>query len=188
VAKKFDLNIDTNDPLDLIGHALETRGPVDAIHQALTETEIEAVNTATETPGIRQLLATYTGPIGIVSNNGREAIEAWLGRAGLGLHIGVVIGRDPRHMKPDPRPLQLAAGRLELPLDGSIFVGDSVSDAVAATQAGVPMVALANQTRKWKLFETRRCAAIVGSIHELIPIVSDSRTTDGNNRLGRRPQ
>jgi HAD superfamily hydrolase (TIGR01509 family) len=167
VASAFSLDIDTDDPLELIGHALAMGGPVDAVDQALTETEIKAVRMATETPGIRQLIETFAGPIGVVSNNAREAIETWLSRAGLGHLVDVVVGRDPRRMKPDPRPLQLAAKRLALPLNGCIFVGDSVSDAVAAERAGVPLIALANRPRKWRQFRDEQCLAIIGGMHEL---------------------
>ena len=96
VSARFGLGIDTDDPLDLIAHALITGGPVDDIHQALTETELEAVRSATETPGIRDLLESYQGPIAIVSNNAGEAIDAWLAAAELRSFVHVVTGRDPR--------------------------------------------------------------------------------------------
>ncbi len=170
IAAAFNLDIETDDPLDLIGHALAIDGPVDELHQALTNAEIETVGTATETPGIRQLVKTYGRPIAIVSNNGRQAIETWLARSRLDQYVAVVIGRDPRHMKPDPQPLQLAADRLGMQLTGCVFVGDSTSDALAADRAGVPMVALANRPHKRQLFSGERCAAIINSIHELTSI------------------
>ena len=169
VAAAFDLDIDTDDPLDLIGHALATRGPVDAIHESLTQTEIEAVRTATETPGIRQLVEAYHRPIGIVSNNGREAIARWLTQSGLGRFVSVIVGRDPRHMKPDPTPLQLAARQLGLPVAQCAFVGDSASDAVAAEKAGAPMVALANRPQKREWFSGGPCAVIVEDVWSLVP-------------------
>jgi HAD superfamily hydrolase (TIGR01509 family) len=165
----FNLDIDTADPLDLITHALEAGGPVDDIHQALTETEIEAVRTASETPGIRQLVQGYQGPVAIVSNNAGEAIENWLRAAGLQGHIEAVVGRDPRHMKPDPRTLRLSGEAINRQLGRCVFIGDSLTDAQAAHAAGVPIIALANRPRKQQLFARVGCASIIGSIHELPP-------------------
>jgi HAD superfamily hydrolase (TIGR01509 family) len=169
VALAFNLDIDTDDPLDLITHALETGGPVDGIHQALTETEIEAVRTATETPGIRQLVQSYQRPIAIVSNNAGEAIENWLLAANLQSHIEAVVGRDPRHMKPDPRTLRLSGKAINRQLERCVFIGDSLTDAQAAHQAGVTIIALANRPRKRQLFTRAGCGPIVESIHELTP-------------------
>jgi phosphoglycolate phosphatase len=70
-------------------------------------------------------------------------------------------------MKPDPTPLQLSAERLGLPVNACIFVGDSVSDAVAAERAGVPLIALANRPQKWQLFGAEQRAAIIRDMHEL---------------------
>ena len=175
VAVAFNLDIDTDDPLDLIIHALENDGPVDAIHQALTETEIEAVQSATETPGIRQLIETYPGPIAVVSNNADEAIDAWLTEAGLRVRIDVIVGRDPRHMKPDPLSLAAASKAIHRVLAHCVFVGDSLTDAEAAERAGTSIIALASSPAKRAGFEARYCTAVITGIEEL---------TDAANRAG----
>jgi len=168
VSTIFGLEIDTDDPLDLIAHALTTGGPVDDIHQALTDTELEAVRSATETPGIRHLVESYQGPIAIVSNNAGEAIEAWLTAAKLRAFVQVVTGRDPRRMKPDPWSLMTSAEAIGCEPDQCVFVGDSLTDAQAAAQAGVPIVALANRRQKRQMFAAEGCMMIVASIQELI--------------------
>lgn len=164
VAAAFDLEVETDDPLDLITHAIATGGPVDAIHHALTMTEIEAVRTATETPGARRLLEEYHGPVAIVSNNATGAIDAWLTRTGLRSSIEVITGRDPRHMKPDPRSLEIAIETIGCQPEGCIFVGDSMSDIEAALRADVPMIALANRQPKRRAFEQHGSALIIDSV------------------------
>lgn len=169
VAAVFDLDIETDDPLDLIKYAVKADGPVDQIHRKLAETEIEAVATATETPGIRNLVRDYQGPVAIVSNNAGEAIETWLVASGLHDHVEAVIGRDPRHMKPDPRTLRLSAKAINRQLGQCAFIGDSLTDAQAAHESGVPIIALANRPRKRQLFADAGCTLIVDSVHELTP-------------------
>ena len=168
VRAMFGFDIETDDPLDLILHAVDIGGPVDEVHQVLTGTEIEAVRTATETPGIRQLIESYPGPIAIVSNNAAQAIDAWLATAGLREQVDVITGRDPRRMKPDPWPLILSAQSLDLPLNSCVFVGDSLSDALAAHRAGVPLVALANKPAKRRQFTAEGCRSIINQIDELL--------------------
>jgi len=168
VAAAFRLDIDTDDPLDLISHALATGGPVDEIHDALTKTETKAVQTAAETTGMRELIETYEGPVAIVSNNASQAILSWLAGAGLRSHIDVITGRNPRHMKPDPWPLLMAVEGIGRAADRTVLVGDSLSDAQAARRAGVGFVGFANRPTKRASFEIDRVGPIVDSIDELL--------------------
>ena len=159
-----DIDIQTDDPLDLIREAVRLGGPVEEIHQAITQTEVQAIETATETPGIRQLITQYHGPIAIVSNNAEEAIESWLTNARLREQIDTIVGRSPRKMKPDPAPLVAAAEAIKQPLDRCVFLGDSMTDIEAADRAGCTMVALANRPEKLRAFEQQRTALIIRSI------------------------
>ena len=168
VRAMFGFDIETDDPLDLILHAVEIGGPVDEVHQVLTGTEIEAVRTATETPGIRQLIESYPGPIAIVSNNAAKAIDAWLATAGLRQHVDVISGRDPRQMKPDPWPLISSAKALGVEVAACVFIGDSISDAQAAHRARVPLIALANKPGKRERFVDVGCLSIVEEFSALL--------------------
>jgi phosphoglycolate phosphatase len=174
VKAMFGFDIETDDPLDLILHAVEIDGPVEEVHQVLTGTEIEAVRTATETPGIRQLIESYPGPIAIVSNNADQAIDAWLTSAGFRDQVDVVTGRDPLRMKPDPWPLTWTAQAVDVPVNGCVFVGDSISDAHAARQAGAAFIALANKPAKRERFEDLGCRSIVDRIDWLLAPVQPS--------------
>jgi phosphoglycolate phosphatase len=178
VAVTFRLEFETSDPLRLVTHAPETGGPVDEIHHALTQAEVEAVHTAAGTPGIRELLESYPDPIAIVSNNATEAIDAWLTQEGLRTAVGTIIGRDPRHMKPDPTSLRLAAEAIGRDLSRCVFVGDSLSDAEAARNAHVAFVALANKPGKRARFERSGCDVIIDGMDELLDpaLVTRSRT------------
>ena len=168
VRAMFGFEIETDDPLDLILHAVEIGGPVDEVHQVLTGTEIEAVHTATETPGIRELIETYSGPIAIVSNNAAQAVGAWFKDAGLRHQVDAIIGRNPRRMKPDPWPLRRAADVLDVALVNGVFVGDSGSDARAARMAGVPLIGLANKPGKREIFLAEYASFVVRDLTSLV--------------------
>ena len=169
VAAVFDLAIDTDDPLDLIIHAIGADGLVDQVHHALEKAEVDAVRSATETAGIRQLVASYEGPIAIVSNNAAHAIESWLVRANLRPLFEQIIGRDPRRMKPNPWPVGAAVRSIGRRSSECVLVGDSLSDAKAALRAEVPFVAFANKAGKRAMFEAAGCHSIVDQIEELHP-------------------
>ncbi len=167
VATEFNLDNNTDDPLDLITHALATGGPVDEIHQALTATEVHAVHSATETPGIRRLIETYDRQVAIVSNNAAEAIEHWLSLAGILDLVDTVTGRDPRHMKPDPQPLAITLTTIGQHPQDCVFIGDSMSDIEAANRAETPIIALANRPTKQTQFETAGCNHVINDMLNL---------------------
>lgn len=97
----------------------------------------------------------------IVSNNAKEAVDAWLESSNIGEFITVVVGRDPRRMKPDPWPILTAASALSCDIPSCVFLGDSTTDVEAARLADTPMIALANKPQKRLAFEAARCAAII---------------------------
>ena len=70
-------------------------------------------------------------------------------------------------MKPEPRTLRLAGEAINRQLGRCLFIGDSLTDAQAAHEAGVPIIALANRPRKRQLFADAGCTLIVDSVHEL---------------------
>lgn len=76
-------------------------------------------------------------PVAVCSLNCEEACRIALGIHGLDRHVDAVIGRDsvPKP-KPDPGPLEAAAKALGVPLDRTMFVGDTDRDAITAERAG----------------------------------------------------
>ena len=168
LAVEFGLVVETCDPLDLIRQAIQSGGQIDVIHSALAQAEVEAIDFATETPGARHLIERYEGPIAIASNNADQAIYRWLNIQQIAAHFAVVIGRDPRQMKPSPTPLRLCANKMRLATDRCVFVGDSVSDIEAAQLAGCPVISFANKPSKRKTFEEFAGVPVVDHLDQLI--------------------
>lgn len=129
------------------------------VEAALTAAEIAAVATATETPGLTELLIKLSAsrtPVAVASNNSAQAIRKWLDQRTYS--VAYVAGRDPidlSRMKPSPflvieslRYLKAEAGR-------AVLIGDSVSDFHAAREAGCEFIAFANKPHKRALFANR---------------------------------
>lgn len=167
MAAEFSMQVTTGDPLNVVREAIRLNGPISAIHQYLKAAEIDAIGSAHETPGIRHLVETYRGPIAIVSNNATEAIELWLEHVGLNALVTAVIGRDPLHMKPDPRSLTKAADALGVDIANCVFIGDSLSDIQAAIVAQCPIIAFANKPWKRAVFRSITDSPIVDDLRQL---------------------
>jgi len=74
-------------------------------------------------------------PIGVVTGRPRTDAEEALDRFGLLADTSVLVAREDAPLKPDPRPVQLAAERLGV--KRTWFVGDTPDDVEAARSAGV---------------------------------------------------
>ncbi len=83
-------------------------------------------------------------PMGIVTSKGTTAATMGIERFGLGGFMSVVVTADDvvRH-KPDPLPLEFAAGLLGIGMRYCVYLGDSPHDMQAALSAdAVPVAAL----------------------------------------------
>jgi phosphoglycolate phosphatase len=81
--------------------------------------------------------------LGIVSTKFRYRIETILRREGLGDSFQVIVGgEDVAKHKPDPESLVIALDRLAASPGESIYVGDHVIDAIAASEVGIPFIAV----------------------------------------------
>jgi len=82
--------------------------------------------------------------VAVVSNIGRRALGAALGKLGLGDAFDLVLSRDDvRFMKPDGEGLRRALTHFELAPQHALFVGDSRTDILAARDAGVRVAIVA---------------------------------------------
>jgi phosphoglycolate phosphatase len=101
-------------------------------------------------PGAREAVARLQDQgrsLGIVSTKYRRRIEAILRREGLLTSFSVIVGgEDVARHKPHPDSLHLAMRRLGLGPGDVLYVGDSVTDAVAARNAGLAFVAVLSGT------------------------------------------
>jgi pyrophosphatase PpaX len=96
-------------------------------------------------PGTRETLAELHRrgvPMGIVTSKGTEAATRGIQQFGLeGLMTVVVTADDTTRHKPDPYPLEFAAGLLGVDLRYSMYLGDSPHDMQAALSAHAIAVA-----------------------------------------------
>ncbi|WP_170918046.1 MULTISPECIES: HAD family hydrolase [unclassified Pseudonocardia] len=144
----------TDDPLMLLRaayrHSAEAGRDVEA---HVIDHEARAATGAAPTPGAHDLIrvASATRPVLIVSNNSERAIRIHLARHGLTEHVAHIIGRPfghPEQMKPDPYLLRAALDVTRTGGSESVFVGDSITDVIAGTAAGVPCIGYATHPQR----------------------------------------
>jgi phosphoglycolate phosphatase-like HAD superfamily hydrolase len=125
-----------------------------AVEAACTEVEIDAAGSCDpSSTGARLFeLALELGiPIAVVSNNSTRAVSRFLARMHWLDQVDVLACRTPETVdliKPSPHLLHLAADALRIPIEDTVFVGDSVSDVAAAKAAGCPVLGLAKHRRR----------------------------------------
>jgi HAD superfamily hydrolase (TIGR01549 family) len=166
----------TEDPFDLLRHAT-TLGETAAryVEAAFTAHEVDAIHTATPTPGAHDLITTWadTGrPLAIVSNNSHTAITTYLHLYNLHPHIHHIAARTNHRtpLKPNPHLLHQAAHALHTPPTHCTLIGDTTTDIHAAHTAGIPTIAYANKPHKTATLATTHPAAITTTI--TLPLVA----------------
>lgn len=172
----------TDDPLDFLRLATDdTTGFGRHLGDVVRDAEVAAVHTASATPGAFNVLMAAKRSertLSIVSNNAREAVEAYLMDRDLAKYFEVVAARPGPNadlMKPNPYLLAKAlltyAARSGQDEDSarraSVFVGDSMTDIQAAKAVGVPCIAYANKPGKRRQFEDADAAVVITRMHEL---------------------
>ena len=79
---------------------------------------------------------------GIVTNKPEYLARDILPQLGWETRCAVLIGGDTlAERKPHPLPLQVAAGRIDVPAGACVYVGDDERDIQAARAAGMPSIA-----------------------------------------------
>ncbi len=163
----------STDPLDVIRHVgLSREGAVvRCCDEFLTSLEIDAVATATPTPGGHDLItaAHVRGiPVVIVSNNSAQAICSYLTAHHLTHAVTRVEGRPPgRPALMKPHPWLLNQATLDRPAMSQVFIGDSVTDLLAGQAAGVTVIALANKPGKAERFHALGAQHVVTDMRRL---------------------
>jgi phosphoglycolate phosphatase len=114
--------------------------------------------------------------LGIVSSKYRYRIEAILGAAGLRDHFEIVIGgEDVKAFKPDPAGLLAAADRLGAGASGTLYVGDSVTDAETALRASVPFAAVLSGVTAPERFQTFNPLAVLPDVSHVGALLQSLR-------------
>ena len=133
------------------------------------------VDMTTLLPGVHQTVGQLRNAgvgLGIVSTKYRYRIQATLQREGLSGSFDVVVGgEDVSELKPDPQGLLMAMARLGGEAETTLYVGDSVTDAVAAARAEIPFVAILSGVTPREAFREHPVYATIGSLPELLVLV-----------------
>jgi len=115
-----------------------TRHQTTHLRQYHAEAYAKLVAQVRPLPGARELLEhlTRSGVRWAIATSGwMESARPALEMLGVAGHVPVVTRDQVRHAKPDPDLFLAAAGKLGVPIETSVVVGDSVWDLLAARRA-----------------------------------------------------
>ena len=137
----------------------------------LARAELNATTTATPTRHAASVIRAWRRAgrgVAIVSNNSSDAVEAYL--AAHAIEVDVVAARttsDAELLKPNPHLVVAAVEALGADPKVSTFVGDSVSDMVAAGGAGVASIGYANKPGKLQALSAAGATVVIARISAL---------------------
>ena len=124
-----------------------------------------------EVPRVIKHLKREGVAVGIISTKFRRRIEEILARDDLLEPFEVIVGgEDVSRHKPDPEGLLAAIERLGGSPSGSLYVGDSVTDAETARLAGVPFAAVLSGVTPREAFTDYPVYDILDNLGELIDL------------------
>jgi phosphoglycolate phosphatase len=137
--------LSTADPLDVFTYsATVSPGLAARVEAEMADQELTAITTAQPTPYVHEVITSCRDSgrqVAVVSNNADRAVHAYLTKHGLADRITAVAARtssDPTLLKPSPHLIQQAISQLRAQPAACVLVGDSTTDAQAATLAGIP--------------------------------------------------
>ena len=127
----------------LVERALGPECPPDRVDQALRNylghySDV-CLDTTRPYPGVETMLSDLAGryPLALLSNKGEALSRKILDGLGLTPRFREILGGDSLPTrKPDPAGLRTLAGRLGLPVESLLLVGDTWVDAETARNAG----------------------------------------------------
>jgi len=129
--------------------ALNGEDNEDAIYRIVDSTfkdfEMAAAAEAKVREGARTLLESISSmaSVAVATNNSRAAALKSLEVASLLKYVDVVVSRDEvERMKPDPQMILKAVRECRSTLNGTVHIGDSYVDVLAARKAGVLSMAV----------------------------------------------
>ena len=131
-------------------------------------------------PGVLEGLASLRAqgvPLGVVTNKADTFIQPLLEQTRLSGYFEVLVGGDrlPKDT-PDPMPLVWACGRLGVSPAETLFIGDSINDALAARAAGCPVFLLPYGYNEDRDVHELDCDAIVESVRDAVKLIRTPET------------
>ena len=119
-------------------------------------------------PATTERLLEMGFTLGIASTKFRYRIEEILAREGLSNRFRVIIGgEDVVEQKPHPSALTTAIARMHIDAHDALYVGDSAIDALTASRAKVPFVAVLSGTTSKCEFDDVAKIAVIDDISAL---------------------
>ncbi len=177
-AAGFDIRpewLNLEDPHQLlIDVATQIPEAVGIAEDALTRSEVHAVDSAQITVGVTDLIDQVTArghQWAVVSNNSTESIARFCTRKDFARTPSLTVGRpkgEPHLMKPNPYALRHALEILRTPARDAVFIGDSVSDIQAGRAVGIQTVGYANKPAKPKLLAAALANVVINSMDDLL--------------------
>lgn len=147
---------------------------LDQVEAHCDAVEVLAARTRQPAAGLVELLEVLAAaeiPVAIVTNNGAACVHAFLDRHALAGQVREVYGRLPGRsdrLKPSPAMLLDAATAVGVSPERTVMVGDSVTDIVAATRAGIPAIGLTPATERRRAMTQAGAVAIVDTTADLL--------------------
>ncbi len=164
----------TTDPLAVLRMSADRVPQLSkAIHEELLKCEVEAAAASVPTPSAYQVLEQIVASghrTAIVSNNAEQAVRTYLERHHWDGLVSAISARSTfdTPMKPNPYLVTAALQALHTEPNRAVFVGDSISDVVAAAAADVACIGLANKPGKDDNLRRAGCGAVIASMSELL--------------------
>jgi phosphoglycolate phosphatase len=162
----------TGDPFDVLRYAATVSPSLAGrVEDALRAAEIDAVGAAAPTPQATSVVRIWRNAgraVAIVSNNATAAVESYL--ASRAIDVDLVVARtscDPTLLKPNPYLVVKAIELLRAPPGSCVMLGDSMSDILAAREAGVPTIGYANKPGKLCALSDAGAAVVIDQMQTL---------------------
>lgn len=111
--------------------------------------------------------------LAIVTSKYRDALDDILNKFQINQYFDFhIAGDEVKHPKPHPMSLETAIRKLNVTLDETVYVGDSITDAEAAHRAGVKFIAVLTGPTKKEAFAEYASVAILDNLGDLLETVS----------------
>ncbi|WP_307783235.1 HAD hydrolase-like protein [Streptomyces sp. MBT53] len=167
--------------LQVILHAVDRRHPssdlVSELEERVTREEMRAVSSAMPTGYADPLIRTWTalgGRLAIATNHSSRAVQEYLSSRGLmECFAPRIYGRTQalESLKPNPHNLNRALSAMGAAPSAALMIGDTPSDFIAASRAGVSFLGFARNERTAKHLREAGAELIVESLEPVLRVL-----------------
>lgn len=145
----------------------------DKVYAAAVKLEWEGAKKAQLVPGATETLEELQQRnvrIAILTNDNREVADYLLKKYGLTSYVDFIISRDEApHMKPSTEGLEVILNHFSISPEQTLFIGDSIIDAVTAKKQGIRCI---GRLSKLRTEDELRTEGVIAVFPTLEPIIS----------------